>query len=792
MSGQLSVFRVFALAIAILFVAGVERAVAVTYKATIIHPMGYDDSDAKAISGTSILGQGSPSAGSTNGIAFLLDDSTHNVVNLNPDGWYVQPEDVSGNSQVGDGPGPTTGGNPHAVLWHGTPESLVDLNPAGFDASYAFGVSGNNQVGFGTGTATGGPFHALLWHGTAESVVDLNPAGFAASIAFRAFGDNIVGYGQTAQGRSRALLWQGAAHTVVNLHSAAYPETIANDVSDDSQVGQAIFSSNVGGERHALLWHGTAASVIDLNPSGFFETGANAVAGALQVGYGQGTATGGQQHALLWAGSAAGVVDLSSFLVGLGPSFVGSSYASDIDASGVIVGSAIAAVDGNYVVYAVKWTPVPEPSSLTIVGIALVCLGLVLRRSLKPLFSRLEWLIMSITRFGSIGRRIGGAPSVALLLLREHRQYCASMILGSAILLGFAFPALAGLYHADGSVGFSRDGGAQINPSPYSLDLGVQAGGGVNYDSAVLGVHSQANSEADGFGVHAHAYAQIFSPPVSGNYVVGALSTASATFSDMMVTGPVGTTIPTSLNMNLTGGLLYGARADAGSVGVADTQAVISVYINGTFVGAGGLQQNVDSQFGTSIHDTGMLAAWSSGNTGIVTPSFTVQSGVPFEVKLTLLADSNVQVNFGSGTGGTAEANTDFSHTLSFALNGPVFNLPVGYTAGSTDAHIVNNSFVGLPHADYNHDGIVDAADYTVWRDSLGQTGTGLAADGTGPGGVPDGVVDQLDFDFWTANFGNHSGAAASANTAVPEPTTLVLLFVGILSMCCRRLPKVP
>ena len=34
---------------------------------------------------------------------------------------------------------------------------------------------------------------------------------------------------------------------------------------------------------------------------------------------------------------------------------------------------------------------------------------------------------------------------------------------------------------------------------------------------------------------------------------------------------------------------------------------------------------------------------------------------------------------------------------------------------------------VGLV-GDYNDDGTVDAADYTVWRDSLGQTGSGLAA----------------------------------------------------------------
>ena len=37
-----------------------------------------------------------------------------------------------------------------------------------------------------------------------------------------------------------------------------------------------------------------------------------------------------------------------------------------------------------------------------------------------------------------------------------------------------------------------------------------------------------------------------------------------------------------------------------------------------------------------------------------------------------------------------------------------------------------------LLDGDYNVDGVVDAADYVVWRDSLDETGRGLAADGTG------------------------------------------------------------
>ena len=44
---------------------------------------------------------------------------------------------------------------------------------------------------------------------------------------------------------------------------------------------------------------------------------------------------------------------------------------------------------------------------------------------------------------------------------------------------------------------------------------------------------------------------------------------------------------------------------------------------------------------------------------------------------------------------------------------------------------------------DYNGDDIVDAADYTVWRDSIGST-TNIAADGNG-----NGVIDNGDFDVW-------------------------------------------
>src|SRR5690606_32804211 len=49
---------------------------------------------------------------------------------------------------------------------------------------------------------------------------------------------------------------------------------------------------------------------------------------------------------------------------------------------------------------------------------------------------------------------------------------------------------------------------------------------------------------------------------------------------------------------------------------------------------------------------------------------------------------------------------------------------------------------------DYNGDGVVDAGDYSVWRDTLGST-VNLAADGDG-----NGMVNQLDYNLWAANYG--------------------------------------
>lgn len=65
---------------------------------------------------------------------------------------------------------------------------------------------------------------------------------------------------------------------------------------------------------------------------------------------------------------------------------------------------------------------------------------------------------------------------------------------------------------------------------------------------------------------------------------------------------------------------------------------------------------------------------------------------------------------------------------------------------------------------DYNGDGEVNLADYTVWRDSLGSTSQ-LAADGD-----RNGTINRTDFFVWRNHFGNQ--APLDNTIGVPEPST--------------------
>lgn len=104
------------------------------------------------------------------------------------------------------------------------------------------------------------------------------------------------------------------------------------------------------------------------------------------------------------------------------------------------------------------------------------------------------------------------------------------------------------------------------------------------------------------------------------------------------------------------------------------------------------------------------------------------------------------------------------------------------FTDTSSGVFVLSPSASPIP-GDYNQNGTVDAADYTVWSDNFGSP-TALPNDDT-PG------VGSDDYTRWKTNFGQSAGGDSSSrylagnSLAVPEPTNLLqLLPIAILSWC--------
>lgn len=93
-------------------------------------------------------------------------------------------------------------------------------------------------------------------------------------------------------------------------------------------------------------------------------------------------------------------------------------------------------------------------------------------------------------------------------------------------------------------------------------------------------------------------------------------------------------------------------------------------------------------------------------------------------------------------------------------------------TPTSLRAIVVAPSVAG----DFNYDGVVNAADYTVWRDTEGSAGPQLAADANG-----DDRVDQTDYLAWRAAYGG------PGVTAIPEPGSGLLAAILTAAGAYRR-----
>jgi hypothetical protein len=119
---------------------------------------------------------------------------------------------------------------------------------------------------------------------------------------------------------------------------------------------------------------------------------------------------------------------------------------------------------------------------------------------------------------------------------------------------------------------------------------------------------------------------------------------------------------------------------------------------------------------------------------------------------------------------------TDGVQSLNFPFSNFATNSPTNFAGQSGSIGSLDN------FGDYNDNGMVDAADYVVYRKYLGSAAT-IPNDAT-PSGVMTG-----DFEVWRQRFGTASAGGASSSSGVPEPACCVLNVLLPLLFCYRARP---
>jgi hypothetical protein len=199
---------------------------------------------------------------------------------------------------------------------------------------------------------------------------------------------------------------------------------------------------------------------------------------------------------------------------------------------------------------------------------------------------------------------------------------------------------------------------------------------------------------------------------------------------------------------------------------------------------------------------------------GVAQISFDIRNpnAVPLTIRLGIAGPNGF---FGGGTGdtyvtlGQPLAADNLWHHLSFDVTAGAFE----YVGGLEDPtsiegslaevvtfrilHNSNASFIGEEiegdffidnitaeaaavenTGDYNNDGIVDGADYVMWRKTLTLPADPDDSDADGDG---DGTVDLDDYGYWVERFGNVVPQELGGGSTVPEPATLMLALACAL-----------
>jgi hypothetical protein len=197
----------------------------------------------------------------------------------------------------------------------------------------------------------------------------------------------------------------------------------------------------------------------------------------------------------------------------------------------------------------------------------------------------------------------------------------------------------------------------------------------------------------------------------------------------------------TILSLNATPKTLTGSQFDPFGITLTVAQGIYESNINSPVFGDDAGTDDITDEAGTNCTDM----AGSVNRCGTMMGSYAVAGGT---------ATLSLPLNFILGEGDDVEVTFTGMFVATASLSQPLLG-------------------------DYNENGVVDAADYVMWRDNEGTTNT-LPNDNIG------GTIGAAHYNQWKENFGE-STPGGFGSASVPEPASLALVMVGTLSWWIRR-----
>ncbi|MEX0613058.1 MAG: choice-of-anchor Q domain-containing protein, partial [Pirellulales bacterium] len=361
---------------------------------------------------------------------------------------------------------------------------------------------------------------------------------------------------------------------------------------------------------------------------------------------------------------------------------------------------------------------------------------------------------------------------------------------------------------------------------------GIRAQGSVTLTESTVSGNSTSGEGAEGGGIRAQGAVTLTQSTVSGNSTAGSLASGGGIFSFGAVTltestvsgnsaatigggiradGAVTLTQSTVSGNNSAGSSATGGGGGIWTLGGAVTLSQSTVTDNhalgATALGGGVFQANTP----LSNHPFSISGSIVAGNTAVGGGADLVKDpGSTLTINYSLIGTgitptaggnnvvtNNPQLGSLADNGGPTMTHELLAGSPAIDAGDPsiVFN-PAEYdqrgapfarvSGGRIDIGAFEVQPIIVPPdllGDYNQDGSVDAADYVVWRKTLGTTGVVpfSGADGNG-----DGDITEADYGVWTANFGDAlpppgagSGGVAhvDSTTGVVESTTTTTAF---------------